>query len=151
MNARTVQASTVGLLLSTKGMQQLELRAYRAALAAAASAANAGSGGGGGGATLQLSCAKGCAVRGCNFTGNAAPGANGGGLLANVSCFRVAGLQGVAACAAACSQRSTWQAHAGVIAGRQQSSPAGSNCRTASGNGCTDCQQGCSSCRVTHF
>lgn len=52
---------------------------------AAASAANAGSGGGGGGATLQLSCAKGCAVRGCNFTGNAASGANGGGLLANVS------------------------------------------------------------------
>jgi hypothetical protein len=54
---------------------------------AAASAANAGSGGGGGGATLQLSCAKGCAVRGCNFTGNAAPGANGGGLLANVSVY----------------------------------------------------------------
>lgn len=58
-----------------------------AALVAASASANSGSGGGGGGATLQLSCAKGCSVRGCNFTGNAAPQANGGGLLANVRIF----------------------------------------------------------------
>jgi hypothetical protein len=98
-----------------------------AALVAASSAANAGSGGGGGGATLQLSCAKGCAVRGCNFTGNAAPGANGGGLLANVRTFVTL------VCGGQRNKIGTF------VAGREQSCPSEATVGQLETTACTHC------------